>query len=805
MGRKKTGSPTPLRKKQTAASQTGDIPAGMCASAGKQTQSPLAAVQVEKEVLLALLNSISDEIWFADTQNRFILANTTALKEFGLNSGEVDAEKLAASLEVLRPDGSPRPIEEAPPLRALRGEIVRNQEEIIRTPASHELRHRQVSSTPVRDASGNIIGAVSVVRDITEQKRIEAGMRENEARFRLLFQNMLDGYAICQMLYDDQGRPEDFVYLDVNASVVKLTGLQNVVGKRVSEVIPGIRQSHPELFETYGRVASTGKPERLEIYIEPLRMSFSISVYSPQRDHFVAVFDNITERKRNEDALRESDERLKQAQQIAHVGSWELDLVKNELIWSDEAYRIFGLAPHVFGATYEAFLDVVHPEDRAAVDRAYSGSLREGRDTYEIEHRVIRKASGEIRIVHEKCEHVRDSSGRIIRSIGMVQDITERKRTEDALREAYRRKDEFLAMLAHELRNPLSAITSAIELLKTLDQADATLVRARNAASRQAAHMARLLDDLLDVARVTQGKVMLDKQDVSLHSILESAIEASNPLVNARNHRLYVSHPRKSMHVRGDPVRLSQTISNLLNNAAKYTAPGGEIYLVADREGDEAVIRVRDNGKGIEPELLPHIFELFVQGNRSTDRAEGGLGVGLTLVRSLVELHGGRVEARSTGSGQGSEFCIWLPLLPAVEEHISDEATGDEEKAKPLRILVVDDNVDSAEMVSMLLEIEGHTVTVASSGLAAIEAALKQTPDVALVDIGMPGMDGYEVARRMRALPVLQHTALVAVTGYGQQEDIQKSRDAGFHDHLVKPIDMETLKQVLRKIDENMR
>jgi len=354
-------------------------------------------------------------------------------------------------------------------------------------------------------------------------------------------------------------------------------------------------------------------------------------------------------------------------------------------------------------------------------------------------------------------------------------------------------------MLAHELRNPLAAISSAIELLNMRGSQDGLMIRAREAASRQTAHMAHLLDDLLDVSRVTQGKVTLNKEDLPLVSVLESAVEASNPIMNARKHQLYVAHPREPMIVHGDRVRLSQAIGNLLHNSAKYTPPGGEIYLTVHREGDQAAILVRDNGNGIDPELLPHVFELFVQGSRSPDRAEGGLGVGLTLVRSIVELHGGRVEAWSEGSGHGSEFRIWLPLLTAKEQLSHREPTKAEE-TKPLRILVVDDNVDSAELLSVLLESEGHKVVVANSGREAVERALEHVPEVALIDIGMPGMDGYEVARRMRASPKLRHMALVAVTGYGQQEDIEKSREAGFHDHLVKPVDLETLGRVLRKI-----
>ena len=266
----------------------------------------------------------------------------------------------------------------------------------------------------------------------TMERQVEersATLRTSEALYHSLFENMLNGFAYCKMIFD-QDRPQDFIYLAVNSAFESLTGLKNVVGKKVSEVIPGIRESDVELFKIYGRVAMTGKPERFETYVEALKLWFSISVYSPAREYFVAVFDVITERKEAEAQLRQSEERLKKTQEMAHLGSWELDLVHNRLSWSDEVYRIFGLEPQAFGATYEAFLEAVHPEDREAVDAAYTGSLDEGRDSYEIEHRVVRKSDAVIRVVHEKCEHCRDAADRIVRSVGMVHDITERRQLE---------------------------------------------------------------------------------------------------------------------------------------------------------------------------------------------------------------------------------------------------------------------------------------------------------------------------------------------------------------------------------------
>ncbi len=380
----------------------------------------------------------------------------------------------------------------------------------------------------------------------------------------------------------------------------------------------------------------------------------------------------------------------------------------------------------------------------------------------------------------------------------------ERLRLEKELRgrirqlgDADRRKDEFLAMLSHELRNPLAAVSSAIQVLRCGGaQRPFILERSLDAAARQAGHMAHLLDDLLDVSRVTQGKITLKKEQVDLRSAVESAVEAAMPAIRESKHNLSVSICPRKMVVSGDSVRLAQVISNILNNAAKYTSPGGEIRLSIEAEGGEAVIRVADNGAGIEPELLPVIFDLFVQADRSPDRAQGGLGIGLTLARSIVEMHNGRIEAQSDGAGKGSTFVVRLPL--AAPEAASFRGEGsDTPQVNARRVLIVDDNMDAAAMMSALLELDGHQVLTAHSGPDAIELAAAHLPDVAVLDIGMPGMDGFELASRLRQNPALAHMVLVALTGYGREEDLERSRAAGFNHHLVKPVDIEALRRVL--------
>jgi CheY-like chemotaxis protein/anti-sigma regulatory factor (Ser/Thr protein kinase) len=354
-------------------------------------------------------------------------------------------------------------------------------------------------------------------------------------------------------------------------------------------------------------------------------------------------------------------------------------------------------------------------------------------------------------------------------------------------------------MLAHELRNPLAPIRNAAQLLKRLGPPAPELQWARDVIERQAGHLGRLVDDLLDVSRITQGKITLRKEKLDLVQVIGGALEASRPLIEERRHRLNVSLPEHPLGVEGDPTRLTQVVANLLNNAAKFTPEGGRIWLAAEASDGQVVLRVRDTGAGIAADLLPHVFDLFRQADRSLDRSQGGLGVGLTLVRSLVELHGGSVEARSEGQECGSEFVVRLPALPAHTE-VSRAATVTTNNAHAdarYRILVVDDNVDSAESIALLLELSGHQVRMAHDGPTALEVAGSFRPEVIVLDIGLPGMDGYEVARRLRHGGAMREALLIALTGYGQEEDRKRSQAAGFDHHLIKPVDTVVLQNLI--------
>lgn len=394
--------------------------------------------------------------------------------------------------------------------------------------------------------------------------------------------------------------------------------------------------------------------------------------------------------------------------------------------------------------------------------------------------------------------------------IGMA---VERKRLEAELRQrvaeladADRRKDEFLAMLAHELRNPLAPVLNAVQFLAMTNGApgstDANVEAARGIIDQQVRQMARIVDDLLDVSRITRGRIALRLETVDLTALVSKAIQSNRPQFVSRDHRLTVSLPEGPLTVRGDITRLEQVITNLLNNAAKYTADGGDISVTLDRHGDRARLRVRDNGVGISPDMLPRIFDLFTQAEQSLARSHGGLGIGLTLVHRLVELHGGTVSAQSPGLNQGSEFTVELPLIVTAAPELQPNITDACPTAPRRKVLVVDDNVDAANSLAMLLAAAGHDARAAYNGPEALDHVAASPPEVVFLDIGLPGMDGFEVARRLRSGAKSPPLLLVALTGYGQPEDRESTRRAGFDRHLVKPVTLDRLENLLRDLDK---
>jgi PAS domain S-box-containing protein len=384
--------------------------------------------------------------------------------------------------------------------------------------------------------------------------------------------------------------------------------------------------------------------------------------------------------------------------------------------------------------------------------------------------------------------------------VGVATDITERKRAEEELHLADRRKDEFLAMLAHELRNPLAPILNAVQLLKRQNTKGSTQIWCCDVIERQVAHMARLLDDLLDVARIIQGKVRLEVERFELNDIIDNAVETSRPLIESHGQELIVSRNEFPQWIEGDRIRLAQVLSNLLNNAAKYTSRGGKISLTVRQQDADAVIEVSDTGIGIASDMLPHIFDLFIQADRSQIQSQNGLGIGLTLVRQLVEIHGGTVSAASSGIGRGSTFTVRLPTVTMGSSAVQSALIKSEQPKRKFRILVVDDYADAAESLTLLLQTEGHEVEAVDCGMKALERAPTFRPQIVLLDIGLPDLDGYEVAKRLRALPETRNAVLIALTGYGQIKDYERTQSTGFNYHLLKPLEFDQLSRLLSSL-----
>ena len=430
------------------------------------------------------------------------------------------------------------------------------------------------------------------------------------------------------------------------------------------------------------------------------------------------------------------------------------------------------------------------PRLQAAIEEAIRTQC-----VFQLEHRV-RRVDGGTGWVFSRAVPLKDQEGNIVEWFGAASDVTERRRAEERLQEADRQKDEFLAMLAHELRNPLAPIGTASEILSRMLDGDARAQDFVGMIKRQAAHLTRLVDDLLDISRITQGRIQLRRRPTDLTSIITQAVETVEPRLREKKHKLSVTvaTSHEHLYVEGDLARLVQCVVNVLSNAAKYTDHHGEIRVQSRAEGDTAVIEIADNGTGIAPELLPKVFDIFVQSDRTLDRAQGGLGIGLAIVKRLIEMHGGRVTAASPGLGRGSTFEIRLPRIARPQVLSTEEAPP---KSAPRRVLIVDDNVDAATSLAMLLKFHGHETETAYGGRDALERVEAFKPDVALLDIGLPEMSGYELAKRLRTLPALTSVRLVALTGYGQLEDRQKARAAGFDDHLVKPVDMAALERSL--------
>ncbi|HEX8614426.1 MAG TPA: ATP-binding protein [Telluria sp.] len=538
-----------------------------------------------------------------------------------------------------------------------------------------------------------------------------------------------------------------------------------------------------------------GTPKWWEVIVAPIPGADG----RPKR--ILAIARDVTAAHEAGQALQHSAERLQLATDAAELGLWTWDPVSDKVTWDNErTYDILGVARSAPPVDAARFADFLHPDDVARFAAAVAASVA-GERRFQFQGRVLDK-DGAVRWI-ALYGRPQDAEGQpSTHLVGTIADITARKLADDKLRDADRRKEEFLAMLAHELRNPLAPIGAAAELLKLGKFDEARVRKTSEIISRQVSHMTHLVDDMLDVSRVTGGMVKLETTPLDLRDIVADAVEQSAPLIRSKAHHLAIDLPPHGAMVLGDAKRLVQIVGNLLNNAAKYTPDGGHIALRIEMGDAHVMLSVSDDGIGIEHPLACRVFDLFSQAEHTPDRSAGGLGLGLALVKSLVELHGGTVSCFSGGTGAGSTFSVSLPRLRAGRDgplaaRVPGRPAG---PARTLDILVVDDNVDAAAMLAMLLEASGHRLTVEHSARDALARIEGTRFDVCLLDIGLPEMDGNALAARLRSHPHTRGALLVAITGYGQESDRQRSRAAGFDQHMVKPVDTGKLMDVLAEV-----
>ncbi len=510
--------------------------------------------------------------------------------------------------------------------------------------------------------------------------------------------------------------------------------------------------------------------------------------------HIIHQAIDVTEQVKSENARRESERRFKALTDASGL------IYRMSPAWT-HMYELDGRGFLKDTASLDEYRieDYIPREDQALVRQRINEAIR-NKGIFELEHRVLR-VDGSIGWTSSKAVPIIDADGEIVEWIGSAADITSRKIAEEQIKETSRRKDEFLAMLSHELRNPLAPISAAAELLQLGRLNEARLQEITGIIARQVKHMTSLVDDLLDVARVTGGLVTLALDTVDIKRVIADAIEQTEPLIQSRRHRVALQLPPDAALVSGDAKRLVQIVANLLNNAAKYTPEGGLIDVQVEVRDQQVTILVRDNGIGMDAEFLGHVFDMFSQAQRTADRSQGGLGIGLALVKSLVGLHHGSITAKSDGRGHGSEFAVDLPRHSAMNG--ARPARKDDSVNTPaggLKVMLVDDNVDAAHVLAMFLEMSGHEVIVEHSSISTLERARVEHPQVFLLDIGLPEMDGNELARQLRLLPELASSRIIAVTGYGQEEDRRSTTASGFDYHFVKPVDMTKLVSLLAEI-----
>ena len=758
-----------------------------------------------REVLRVTLASIGDAVITTDTGGRITYLNAVAESLTGWKSEEAAGRPLEEVFRILNEET--RQTVESPASRALRdGAVVglANHTVLIRKDGGEY--PIDDSAAPIKDEQGRVSGCVLIFRDVSERRRLERIVEARLLAARLLASivESSDDAIISKSLTG--------VIQSWNAAAERLFGYtaEQAVGRHVSLIIPvGRLTEEDRILETLkaGQRIDHFETERLRRDGTHVPVSLTISPITDEAGNVVGaskIVRDITQRREAEADRQKLVTLVENSTDFICMS----DLEGVPFFVNRAGLFMVGLED-MEQARRTHIRDFFFPEDQQRVMGQFLPSVAHmGHGEIDVRFRHFR--TGQALWMAYKVLALTDASGRTVAFATVSREVTERRRLEDNLRslaadlsEADRRKNEFLATLAHELRNPLAPLANMLEVLKRGGGREDVTRRALDTMDRQLGHLVRLVDDLLDLSRITHNRLELRPARLELAPVLHQAVQASRLLADSAGHEVQVSMPAPPIYLRADAVRLSQVFGNLLNNACKYTAPGGKIDVTVRREGDEAVVSVRDTGTGIPPDKLDSIFEMFNQVERPLERLQSGLGIGLTLVKRLVEMHGGSVEARSGGEGRGSEFVVTLPTVGhEVEQAVEEPPAASQEPAHACRILVVDDNVDAASSLVMLLQLGGNEARMVHNGEDVLQAVEELRPELVLLDIGLPEMNGYDVCRHLRERPEGREMLIVALTGWGQEEDRRKSQEAGFDGHLVKPVDYPALMALLARVQQ---
>jgi PAS domain S-box-containing protein len=783
-------------------------------AAKKALERKTEELQQQREWFEVTLGSIGDAVITTDVQGKVTYLNPVAESMTGWSSAQARGEPLERVFRIVNEDT--RQTVDNPIGKVLQtGKIVGLANHTALIDKDGTLTPIEDSAAPIRDAQGKISGAVMVFHDVTDRRRAETALRASEERLQATFNQAAVGIVVADLNQQ---------FLEANQRFCDILGYSLDELRRLAFT----QITHPEdLSETQAQSQAllSGQIPHSTLERRYVRKDGGVvwgrtaltllREVSGKAQHFIGIIEDITGRKETEQVLR--DVRA-QAQEVrsslaAIVESSDDAIISKTLesvisTWNHGAERMFGYtAEEVIGKSVTLLI----PPNQIDEEPAILQKLRRGEriDHYET---VRMRKDGTLLDVSLTVSPIKDLDGTIIGASKIARDITQRKRTEEALRqeiaireraeaalrEADRRKDEFLATLAHELRNPLASIRQAALISKAPTATEAQKRWSSEVISRQVQHMSLLLEDLLDISRITRRTLELRTQMVELADVVHAAVEAARPAIDAKRHVFAIELPPEPVHFVADPLRLAQVLSNLLTNAAKYTDPVGKLQLRASCAAETITISVVDTGVGLAPDAITNVFGMFSQVASSRDRSEGGLGIGLALAKGLVELHGGKIEARSAGVGQGSEFIVRLPLRTTSIPRHKQTPHSTSARQVSRRVLIADDNRDAAESLAMLLRMEGHDVTVVHDGREALAAFSAVQPEVALLDIGMPGLNGYEVARQVRQGSLGRAVTLIAVTGWGQDKDKARALAAGFNHHYMKPIEADRLCELPR-------